>query len=120
MSLFGRNAVRNRSLLAGSAVGLGSWVWWRRKQDAQTNSMAVIDGLSKTERLSGMDWIPPPRAELIDRLKTTRFDLLIVGGGATGTGCALDAASRGLQVACVEKGDFSCGIHPKNLSCLFM
>jgi len=38
------------------------------------------------------------------------FDLLIIGGGATGAGCAVDAASRGLKVALVERDDFSAGI----------
>ena len=37
------------------------------------------------------------------------FDLLIVGGGATGAGCAVDAASRGLRVALVERDDFGAG-----------
>lgn len=37
------------------------------------------------------------------------FDLLIVGGGATGAGVALDAASRGLRVAVIERDDFSSG-----------
>jgi hypothetical protein len=37
------------------------------------------------------------------------FDLLIIGGGATGAGCAVDAASRGLKVALVERDDFSAG-----------
>jgi hypothetical protein len=37
------------------------------------------------------------------------FDLLIVGGGATGAGVALDAASRGLRVALVERDDYSSG-----------
>jgi glycerol-3-phosphate dehydrogenase len=37
------------------------------------------------------------------------FDLLIVGGGATGAGVAVDAASRGLKVALVERDDFSSG-----------
>ena len=37
------------------------------------------------------------------------FDLLIVGGGATGAGCAVDAASRGLKVALVERDDFGAG-----------
>jgi glycerol-3-phosphate dehydrogenase len=36
--------------------------------------------------------------------------LLIIGGGATGVGCALDAATRGLKVAMVERDDFSSGI----------
>ena len=37
------------------------------------------------------------------------FDLLIIGGGATGAGVAVDAASRGLKVALVERDDFSAG-----------
>lgn len=37
------------------------------------------------------------------------FDLLIIGGGATGAGCAVDAATRGLKVAMVERDDFSSG-----------
>ena len=37
------------------------------------------------------------------------FDLLVVGGGATGAGVAVDAASRGLKVALVERDDFSSG-----------
>ncbi len=42
------------------------------------------------------------------------FDLLIVGGGATGSGVAVDAASRGLKVACVERDDFSSGTSSKS------
>ena len=50
------------------------------------------------------------RNALLDRLKSGQtFDLLVVGGGATGCGIALDAASRGLKVALVEKGDFAGG-----------
>ena len=37
------------------------------------------------------------------------FDVLIVGGGATGAGVAVDAATRGLKVALVERDDFSSG-----------
>lgn len=37
------------------------------------------------------------------------FDVLIVGGGATGAGVAVDAATRGLRVALVERDDFSSG-----------
>lgn len=42
------------------------------------------------------------------------FDLLIVGGGATGAGCAVDAATRGLSVALVERDDFSAGTSSKS------
>jgi len=49
------------------------------------------------------------RAEYIDVLKNTTYDLLIIGGGITGAGIALDAASRGLRTALVEKNDFASG-----------
>src|SRR5262245_36571845 len=38
-----------------------------------------------------------------------RFDLLVLGGGITGAGVALDAALRGLRVALIDKGDFGGG-----------
>ena len=37
------------------------------------------------------------------------YDVLVIGGGATGAGVAVDAASRGLKTALVEKYDFSSG-----------
>ncbi|KAK4046286.1 mitochondrial glycerol-3-phosphate dehydrogenase [Microbotryomycetes sp. JL221] len=46
--------------------------------------------------------------------KPGEFDLLIVGGGATGAGVALDAATRGLKVAIVERDDFSSGTSSKS------
>ncbi len=49
------------------------------------------------------------RADVLRRLTDTTFDVLVVGGGITGAGCALDAASRGLSVALVEKDDFASG-----------
>ena len=35
------------------------------------------------------------------------FDVLVVGAGCTGAGAALDAATRGLKTACIERGDFA-------------
>src|ERR1043166_1527106 len=49
------------------------------------------------------------RAEYIDVLKNTTYDVLVIGGGITGAGIALDAASRGLRTALVEKNDFASG-----------
>ena len=49
------------------------------------------------------------RAQQLEALKTEQFDVLVIGGGATGSGCALDAASRGLKTAMVELDDFSSG-----------
>ena len=42
------------------------------------------------------------------------YDLLVIGGGATGTGIALDAVTRGLKVALVERDDFSSGTSSKS------
>ena len=42
------------------------------------------------------------------------YDLLVIGGGATGSGIALDAATRGLKVAVVERDDFSAGTSSKS------
>lgn len=49
------------------------------------------------------------RARDLDRLTSNEFDLVVVGGGITGAGVALDAATRGLSVGLVEKGDFAAG-----------
>lgn len=46
------------------------------------------------------------RSDAFARLQDQVFDICIVGGGATGAGCALDAASRGYKVLLVEKEDF--------------
>jgi glycerol-3-phosphate dehydrogenase len=70
-------------------------------------------------------WTPPSRSEMLASLRASvpvtmlqsppdlngneEFDLLIIGGGATGSGVAVDAASRGLKVALVDRGDFSSG-----------
>jgi glycerol-3-phosphate dehydrogenase len=54
------------------------------------------------------------RAAAIRRLTTETFDVLVVGGGITGTGVALDAATRGLRVALVDKGDFASGTSSKS------
>jgi glycerol-3-phosphate dehydrogenase len=49
------------------------------------------------------------RAAMLSRLATERFDVLVIGGGITGAGAALDAASRGLRVALVEARDLASG-----------
>jgi glycerol-3-phosphate dehydrogenase len=49
------------------------------------------------------------RDKNIVNLQKESFDLLIIGGGITGAGIALDAASRGLKTALVEKNDFAFG-----------
>jgi len=52
---------------------------------------------------------PERRAGDLRRLRRERFDVLVIGGGVTGTGAAVDAASRGLSVAVVEARDLAAG-----------
>jgi glycerol-3-phosphate dehydrogenase len=52
---------------------------------------------------------PDTRERALERCESESFDVLVVGGGVTGCGAALDAASRGLSVALVEKRDFAAG-----------
>lgn len=54
------------------------------------------------------------RATLIQQLQSEAFDLLVIGGGITGAGIALDAASRGMKVALLEKHDFASGTSSKS------
>lgn len=96
-------------ILSGTILTASS-VYYFKKEDINADSSLKLD-------------IPDPntfpkilsREEQIERLKShsrndgTEYDLLVIGGGATGAGCALDAASRGLKVALVEKYDFSSG-----------
>ncbi|MGE8001942.1 glycerol-3-phosphate dehydrogenase/oxidase [Lysinibacillus sp. NPDC093216] len=49
------------------------------------------------------------RPKIMHFLEQYSFDVLVIGGGITGAGIALDAASRGLSVALIEKQDFSAG-----------
>jgi glycerol-3-phosphate dehydrogenase len=54
------------------------------------------------------------RQEIIRQLSAKKFDLVVIGGGITGAGIALDAASRGLTVALLEKSDFASGTSSKS------
>ncbi len=53
--------------------------------------------------------MPLVRKEQREKLRRGTYDVVIIGGGATGGGLAVEAASRGLKVALIERGDFSCG-----------
>lgn len=58
----------------------------------------------------------PSRAPLLERLyagQSTRWDVIVVGGGATGLGTAVDAASRGLRTLLLEARDFASGTSSK-------
>jgi len=52
---------------------------------------------------------PQQRAQAWQRLGSEQFDVVVIGAGVVGAGCALDAATRGLKVALVEARDFAAG-----------
>jgi len=54
------------------------------------------------------------RPAALERLANERFDVLVIGAGITGAGVALDAASRGLSTALVDRRDFATGTSSKS------
>ncbi|KAI0260234.1 FAD dependent oxidoreductase-domain-containing protein [Gloeopeniophorella convolvens] len=85
------------------------------------NSGPAYPTTTRESRKPQPPWLPPTREQNLNTLKASasgdddaKFDLLIVGGGATGAGVAVDAASRGLKVALVERDDFSSGTSSKS------
>ncbi len=57
---------------------------------------------------------PFVRAASLEALREETFDVVVVGGGITGAGVALDAAARGMQVALIERDDFASGTSSKS------
>lgn len=105
---------RRAAIVATLTCTGGGLVWWSRKNNGygEDSQLSLVRSLPPAERRAALAWRPEPRDRLIERLKgehgeaSKHLDLLIVGGGSVGCGCALDAASRGLKVACVERGDW--------------
>lgn len=64
---------------------------------------------SRLEQIADLKKSASPAADASDE-----YDMLVIGGGATGTGVAVDAATRGLKVAVVERDDFSSGTSSKS------
>lgn len=56
----------------------------------------------------------PPRLSQIQSLQTKQLDVLVIGGGATGCGIALDSVTRGLKTGLVELDDFASGASSKS------
>lgn len=87
------------AVLGTSVAGYVGYRYYRQRKD--------VFAARRFQRPHSIAWRPDTRSAATSKLKSKRFDLLIIGGGATGAGCALDAATRGLDVALVEYGDFS-------------
>eukprot|EP00053_Salpingoeca_punica_P011770 m.104962 g.104962 ORF g.104962 m.104962 type:complete len:596 (+) comp15772_c0_seq1:27-1814(+) len=62
--------------------------------------------------------MPPSRQHQLSTLRSQSFDMVVIGGGATGAGVALDAVTRGLRVALIERDDFASGTSSKSTKLL--
>jgi glycerol-3-phosphate dehydrogenase len=66
--------------------------------------MAKLKTVTRSSKLG-----PEERADALTALKEKELDILVIGGGIVGTGCALDAVTRGLSVGMVEARDWASG-----------
>uniref|UniRef100_A0AAV2LAJ5 Glycerol-3-phosphate dehydrogenase, mitochondrial n=1 Tax=Knipowitschia caucasica TaxID=637954 RepID=A0AAV2LAJ5_KNICA len=107
-SMWLRRALRRTALVGGGAVvtafGLSQLLEYRKRQ-ARLAHVAAEEDL----KVPFANELPSRGAQLSALSGTEEFDVLIVGGGATGAGCALDAVTRNLKTALVERSDFSSG-----------
>lgn len=110
---------RTLALVTASTLGLAGGGYY------YLNSGPAYPVSTRETRRPPPPWTPPARQAMLDALQRSAsasagageedvFDVLIVGGGATGAGVAVDAASRGLKVALVERSDFSSGTSPSH------
>lgn len=100
-----------RVVLGGASVGLSAYGLYRFKSNNEQKLYANgLHAAVTSDRDSYLKPLPT-RSELISKLqdKETEFDVLVVGGGATGCGVALDSQTRGLKTALVEKYDYASG-----------
>ncbi|KID87900.1 glycerol-3-phosphate dehydrogenase [Metarhizium guizhouense ARSEF 977] len=106
---------------AVTAVTLGGTVIYSRANKNLSHDRALVPPHRDPNGKIVPPAFPPirSRAEQLAELrkhdaKDAEYDILIIGGGATGTGIALDAVTRGLKVALVERDDFSAGTSSKS------
>ena len=93
---------------AAAATGAIGTIFLVQSSDQQVKTTkAESKAALKTTTLVRNNAIPS-RANQISELSAPDkvFDVLVIGGGATGAGAALDAATRGLSTALIERGDF--------------
>ncbi len=62
-----------------------------------------------SDKVEPIEFIQTQREESIQRLRTNLWDVVVIGGGVTGAGVALEAVTRGLSVAVLEAHDFASG-----------
>lgn len=102
-------------MVATGVVGAGSaaYVGWSYNNEKSNRAIEQVIRTRKEEKV-------PTRKEQLERLASgEEFDVLVVGGGCTGAGVAMEAQLRGLSVACVEQEDFASGTSSKSTKLLW-
>lgn len=103
------------ALTSAIAVAGALTVQYNNHRKIERNFNGISNDVSHFSPVDKPNVNLPTRKDLLSKLsKTDQFDVLIIGGGATGTGCALDASTRGLNVALVEMNDFASGTSSKS------
>lgn len=102
-----RKAIQGTLLVGGGAVATVFGLSHLTDQKKKANLTHVQ--AAELVRTSNQNELPSREAQLLTLENTKEFDVLVIGGGATGAGCALDAVTRGLKTALVERDDFSSG-----------
>lgn len=77
--------------------------------DAKSNELEYLETKPQKPTIIMNDFSSMNRKNIQNKLTSKKYDVLVIGGGITGAGIALDAASRGLSVALIEKKDFASG-----------
>ncbi|XP_028322882.1 glycerol-3-phosphate dehydrogenase, mitochondrial isoform X1 [Gouania willdenowi] len=106
-----RKVLKRTALVGGGAVaaafGLSQLLEYRRTQH-ELARLALVSAEADLSLPLAKE-LPSRHAQLNALRSTEEFDVLVIGGGATGAGCALDAVTRNLKTALVERDDFSSG-----------
>ncbi|NXD84238.1 GPDM protein, partial [Halcyon senegalensis] len=103
-----QKAVKGTALIGGGAIatvfGLSQFSQYRNKHATFVRVQAA-----EAVTVPIKDHFPTREQQILALQTTGEFDVLVIGGGATGCGCALDAVTRGLKTALLERDDFSSG-----------
>ena len=94
---------------------------WRREQQEYGRGSAMVkraDVLREMRRRSNTRTVSADASSSPASSSDGGIDVLVIGGGATGAGCALDAATRGLSTALIEREDFSSGTSSRSTKLL--
>ncbi|NXJ77991.1 GPDM protein, partial [Trogon melanurus] len=103
-----QKAVKGTALIGGGAIatvfGLSQFSQYRNKHGTFVHVEAA-----EAVTVPLQNHFPTREQQILALQTTSEFDVLVIGGGATGCGCALDAVTRGLKTALLERDDFSSG-----------